>query len=300
MTDWSDKSVRGQLGKASRSRLLSKFLLTAIVAAPSSGVLAQEIDTDHLFVFSQGTDIGEAGTTEFETEANVRFGRRGDRYTAYSQELELGYIPVRNLHVFLGGSLAYFDVARVPGLDDRQRLSFNELEAEVRYRLMDRARAPFGLAVQVQPGWAAVDEISGEPGDSYAVALSLLADKEIVEGRVVAAANLGYKMEKARENGAWERQSALWISGSVMAQARSGLFVGADARHLRLYDGFGLDSRAGQATYLGPSLCWKPGGITVRAGWSAQIAGDARGIPGSLDLTNFERHQAKVSVGFSF
>lgn len=281
-------------------RFIAAIALAGALIVPSSGAIAQEIDTDHLFVFSQGTDIGDVGTIELESEANARFGKRGDRYVAYTQELEAGYIPVKNLHVFVGGSLAYFDIAGVPGFDDRQRLSFNELEAEVRYRVMDRARSPFGLAVQVQPGWAVIDERSGEPGDSYGIAFSLLADKEIVEGRVVAAVNIGYKLETARENGSWEKESALWISGSLMTRVRPGLFLGADVRHLRQYEGLGLDSRVGQATFLGPSLCWKPGKITVRAGWSTQVAGDARGLPGSLDLTNFERNQAKLSVGFSF
>jgi len=38
----------------------------------------------------------------------------------------------------------------------------------------------------------------------------------------------------------------------------------------------------------------------VIAAWSPQIAGRAANFSGSLDLTNFERHQAKVQFGLEF
>ncbi|KAB2943604.1 MAG: hypothetical protein K8F92_04720 [Hyphomicrobium sp.] len=119
-------------------RFFSAIVLIGTLTVPSVDAHAGEIDTDHLFAFSQGTDIGEVGTKELESDTNGRFGKRDGRYAAYSQEIEVGYIPIKNLHVFAGGSLAYFDIADVPELDDRQRLSFEELEIEVRYRLMDR------------------------------------------------------------------------------------------------------------------------------------------------------------------
>jgi len=35
-------------------------------------------------------------------------------------------------------------------------------------------------------------------------------------------------------------------------------------------------------------------------GWSTQVAGRAANEPGWLDLTNFERHQARLLFGFTF
>ncbi|KAB2943605.1 MAG: hypothetical protein K8F92_04715 [Hyphomicrobium sp.] len=82
---------------------------------------------------------------------------------------------------------------------------------------------------------------------------------------------------------------------------RPGLFIGVGAQHLRQYEGLTLDSLAGQATFFGPNICWHPNDIWVIAGWSTQVAGnDASGLNDSLDLVNFERQQAKLTVGFSF
>jgi hypothetical protein len=36
------------------------------------------------------------------------------------------------------------------------------------------------------------------------------------------------------------------------------------------------------------------------AAWNIQVMGRMVNEPGSLDLTNFERHQAKVRFGYNF
>lgn len=86
-----------------------------------------------------------------------------------------------------------------------------------------------------------------------------------------------------------------------MTQVRPGVFVGAEARYLRRYEGLGLDRFAGHAVFLGPTIyanlserSW------IAVGWSTQVAGRADNEPGWLDLTNFERHQARLLFGFTF
>jgi hypothetical protein len=86
-----------------------------------------------------------------------------------------------------------------------------------------------------------------------------------------------------------------------MAQVRPGIFVGAEARYLRRYEGLGLDRFAGHALFIGPTIyanlsehSW------VALAWSTQVAGRSVDDPGRLDLTNFERHQARVLFGFTF
>jgi len=58
---------------------------------------------------------------------------------------------------------------------------------------------------------------------------------------------------------------------------------------------------SGQALYLGPTVfAALPNNYWLSAALDVQVTGRAVGIPGSLDLTNFERYQAKLRVGFSF
>jgi hypothetical protein len=84
-----------------------------------------------------------------------------------------------------------------------------------------------------------------------------------------------------------------------MMRVHPRIFVGTEARYLRTYDGLGLSAFAGHAVFLGPSVFAKlPGRIA--AGWSTQVAGRAAGDPASLDLTNFERHQATFKFGVTY
>jgi len=108
-----------------------------------------------------------------------------------------------------------------------------------------------------------------------------------------------------REHGSWEKESNLNITGAVLGlwpRPVLGLnfFIGVGAQHLRTYEGLGLDSLAGQATFVGPNLCLHGRKLWIIAGWSAQVAGHASGFSDSLDLVNFERNMATLTAGFSF
>jgi hypothetical protein len=90
-------------------------------------------------------------------------------------------------------------------------------------------------------------------------------------------------------------------AAGVMVQVEPGVLLGAEARYLRAYQNLALEKFAGQALFLGPTLYARLSKrVWVIAAWSPQIAGHAAHAPGALDLTNFERHQAKVQFGIEF
>jgi hypothetical protein len=87
----------------------------------------------------------------------------------------------------------------------------------------------------------------------------------------------------------------------VTTQVRPGIFVGAEARYLRQYDGLGLDPFAGQALFLGPTMFVRLSKTLAISGvWDIQVAGHAVDVPGSLDLTNFTRYQALFRLEYNF
>jgi hypothetical protein len=128
-------------------------------------------------------------------------------------------------------------------------------------------------------------------------------DKELIPNRVIAAFNLLYGPEvtHSRETGISLQESTLGISTALMAQVRPGLLVGGEARYMRRYEGLGLDAFAGHALFLGPTVFAKLSERAwITAAWSIQVAGRSADDPGWLDLTNFERHQARLLFGFTF
>ena len=69
------------------------------------GVCAEGIDTEHLFGFMIGTDVGNVGEREFQSQTTGRFAKNGGNYRAVGQELELEFVPVKNFRVEVGAPL---------------------------------------------------------------------------------------------------------------------------------------------------------------------------------------------------
>jgi hypothetical protein len=279
------------------------LIVTAIVAFGSIIARADAIDTEHLFGFTIGTDIGEVGEKEFESNTLSRLGKRAGSYSALSQALSLEYTANQDLRLEVSAAGAYHDIVGVPGLDGRRRGTFDALSFDMRYRIVDRSHASFGLMIDAEPHWGCVDEVTGELVDRYGVDLVLAVDKELVPNRSVAAFNLLYLPEIARSRvtGIWSRQATIGVATALMAQIAPDVFAGIEARYLRSYEGLGLDGFAGHAFFVGPTIYAK---LSERSwilfAWNVQAAGRSADDPAALDLRNFERHQATLKFGLTF
>jgi hypothetical protein len=277
--------------------VVAGLLLTPILAS------AEDLESTHLFGFTLGTDVNKVGEVEGELETVGRFAKHGGSYTALSPTAGIKFIPFENFSIEPGAGLAYHNISGVQGLDDRRQWAFDTLSLELRYRVLDREHAPFGLTFGADPHWGRVDDISGEPVDRFGADFLMALDRELVANRIFAAFNLIYQPDAARSRvtGAWEHQSNLGISGALTAQVQPGVLIGAEARFMRSFDGLGLDVFTGQAFFIGPTLYAKFNErIWMSAAWSVQVAGHASNEPGLLDLTNFERHQAVLRFGYNF
>jgi hypothetical protein len=278
------------------------------LAAPGSAsaekhAKAGEVDTEHMFGFTEGSDIGEAGEKELETDSTGRFGKFDGSYNTVATTFEAKYSFSDFFRLSAGATVAYYDIAGVTGFDDRRPTALQSVSFDARFRLFDRERAPVGLTLSVAPHRGFTDETSGEGADQYGAEFRLLADRELVPGRVFAALNMSYEPEQTRPRGSEDtlRESTLGIGAALAMQVMPNVFIGAEVRSLRHYDGLGLNSFAGQALYLGPTLYATFGqGYFLSAAWNVQVWGTVAGGSGALDLVNFERHQAKLRVGVVF
>lgn len=273
-----------------------------LFALPAAGK-ADGFDTEHLFGFTIGTDVGNVGEREIEGSTTARLAKQTGSYHAVSQTLSAEFVPVENFRTEFGAALAAHDIAGVSGLEDRRQVAFGGFSADLRYRFLDRATAAFGLAVGAEPHWGRIDDISGERVNQYGVDFVVAMDKEIVTNRVVAAFNLIYQPAVMRSKfaGTWTQESTSGVATAIMLKLPSEIYLGVEGRYLRQYDGLGFDAFAGQAFFLGPTLYMQ---LSERAwvatAWSAQVAGRSVAQPGSLDLVNFERHQLRFLFGISF
>jgi hypothetical protein len=275
----------------------------AALVLSSGPVCASGLDSEHLFGLTEGSDIGAAGEREVELEFGGRGGKRGASYRvlSFATALKLTITDSFRISPFLA-----FDHHRIRGiedLDDRNRGSLGEAGVEFKFRALDRTKAPFGLTFGVTPYWGRLDETTGERVTGYSANVSVLADKELIPGALLAAVNVGY-LPGANRNlatGFWSHDSGFFASVALSGRIADGVFLAGEIRHERAYDGMGLDRLDGHAWFAGPSIYARLGEHAwLSAVWSAQIAGHAKDDPRSLDLTNFERHQMKVRLGIAF
>jgi hypothetical protein len=264
---------------------------------------AEGIDTEHIFGFMIGTDVGSVGEREFQTETTGRFGRSGGIYRALGQEFELEFVPVRNFRVEVGSTFASHLISGVPGLDDQRRLSWQGASVDFRYRFLDRETAPFGLTFATEMHAHRVDETTAESVRSFGTEFRLAFDRELVPDRVIAAFNLIYEPEWTRvvAGRTMEHDSTAGAALGVLSQVRPGFLLGGEARYLRKYEGIGLEELAGQALFIGPTAYFQLSKRSrLTASWSVQAWGRPAGSAASLDLVNFDRHQARLIFGVNF
>src|SRR4051794_14686058 len=60
-----------------------------------------EIDSEDLFGFTLGSDVGDPQELEGSIESTGRFGRRGGRYRVFSPTFEVEYTPAERLSMSL-------------------------------------------------------------------------------------------------------------------------------------------------------------------------------------------------------
>lgn len=280
--------------------LRAAILCFALLAA---GARAEGIDTEHLFGFMIGSDVGNVGEREFQSQTTGRFSRNDGSYRAVGQQVELEFVPVRNFRVELGSTFASHNIADVPGLEDRRQLSWQGVAVDLRYRFLNRDAAPLGLTFAVESHADRVDETTGAVVRSYGTEFTLAFDRELIPNVAVAALNLSYQPEWTRVigTGAAEQEATLGAALGVMVQTRPGIFLGGEARYLRRYEGIGLDELAGQALFIGPTAYFQLSKRSrLTAAWSVQAWGRQAGSNAALDLVNFERHQARLIFGVNF
>jgi hypothetical protein len=266
-------------------------------------VWAEGIDTEHLFGFMIGTDIGNVGERELQSETAGRFARNGGNYRAIGQEFELEFVPVKNVRVEFGTSFASHYIRGVPGLEDRRHSSWEGVSVDLRYRFLDRDTAPFGFTFAVESHANRIDETRAAVVRSYGTGLTLAFDRELIPNVAVTALNLIYQPEWTRLAGtrAADQESTVGAALAVMVQTRPGFFLGGEARYLRQYEGIGLQELAGQALFVGPTAYFQLSPRSrLTAAWSIQAWGRPAGSTAALDLVNFERHHARLIFGVNF
>jgi hypothetical protein len=276
------------------------FARAALAMALLSGVARAEedkssvVDTEHIFGFTEGTDIGDKGEREFEVET-VGLGGKPGGFLALGTQSTFRYDVEQGFRASLGVITDYHGIYGSPGLDDRKLYDFGGVATEFRWTLLDREKEPFGMVLSFAPQWRNRDATDGSPIEGYSMPVGVLFDKALIPKTVYAAINLYYEPDFLHSNGAWSVQKPLEFSIAGAYQIIPRVFVGMEARHLAQNK---LGFMRERALFFGPSLYLRLNDTTnVKVAWSAQVSDETTG---HLDLVNYERHQFLVQFATGF
>ncbi len=287
--------------------ILSTCLATVLLCAPAGAVEApheSDVDTEHLFGFTEGTDLGEKGERELELGAFWRNGKRPGNYNAVSGSAELKLSLADNFRVAPGVFFSRHSINGVPGLANANTGGLEGFSLELKYRVLDRAKAPFGLTFAVIPSFARLGELEGERTRDAAIGFLMAVDRELVENRLYAAANLVYEPARSRAPGAlegWRNSSGASASVALSTRVFDQFYLGGEVRYQHAADGVFLNQGTGRGLFVGPALFLRLSPKTfIAAGWNRQVSGRASGVPGQLDLDHFQRNEARLRFGYAF
>jgi hypothetical protein len=88
-------SHRRGAGKKMRAYATLLQVVLSCALLPLAGH-AEGIDTEHLFGFVIGSDVGEAGEREFQNQTTGRFAKSTGTYRALTDATELEFVPAKN------------------------------------------------------------------------------------------------------------------------------------------------------------------------------------------------------------
>ena len=263
-----------------------------------------ELETKYIFGFTSGADIGVPGEEAIEVETTTESRKRGGHYSVVEQEVELEGVPSDRFAYELSVHGTSTAVTGVEGLDDRHRVGFSGLSADLRFPILYRGpESRFGLTFQMEPEWERIDGETGEFTTTFSSGFALLADTELIPNRLYAAVNLGYAPEVGRVLGdpSFERASSTTLTGALAYRFLPKVTGGAEVEYYRAYDGLVLNDFDGHALYVGPTLHIQfTSKILLSLAYSVQVAGHAVGDARPLDLTNFTGDHANMKFEVEF
>lgn len=264
---------------------------------------AVDVDSEHMFGFTVGSDMGSAGEIEIEAESDSGMGKRAGRYLAAMNALQFKATITDRIRISPHVEFGHHAIAAVPGMADLTRTDFAAGGVEFKYRVLNRAGAPFGLTFGLDTSTGQIAAATGQRTRDYGLDFSAALDRELIADRLYGAINLMHAPSWARDPAtrAWAQSSVSGVGAALVGRIGDGVYLGGEVRYLRAHESAGWSGFSGEAVFAGPSIfVMLAPRATMTVAWNAQIAGHAQGETGALDLKNFERHQVRVRFGFGF
>jgi hypothetical protein len=243
--------------------------------------------------FNVGSDVNDYGALSGSATYNGAFGTRVGDFYGHTGTVQLSYglLPCFEIGPYVIGT-----TARNGGLFGLGSGSALGGGIELKYKFLGRDTHGVGLS----------GNLFAPTGAVYDAIASVYLDKELAPGKLYGALNVAYDFNwrNTVAAGDFTNTSILRLGAALAYQVVDGFFIGADVNHYRRYASSFFGTELGYATFVGPNFYWQvTPKVSITAAYNVQVAGKFTGfggLPGRLDLVNFNQNLLKVKLGVSF
>ena len=272
----------------------------------------KDVDTEHLFGFSEGADAGEKGQQEVVIDTVTRLGKRRagpgpSTYRVVDTRLGYQFNPADRFSIEVS---AFGDLRRartIMDVDDKSFGTFDGVAVDLKYQfLKGSAEQPLGLAVEVRPRFTRILPIEGNGANIVDTESVLQLDLQIVPNKLWYGTNISLEPAAGRLRGSGEgyRSSTFLWSNAVVGEVARDTYLGPEIRYLRGYDGTFLNRLQSEAVLIGPALHHRfTEAVWLTVAYAGQVWGrdtDPGLTRRALGLNQFERHSLRIKFGMEF
>ena len=283
-----------------RSR--SVFSLALLIPFFSVPALADE----HLFGWVLGAETLPANQTEAYQFLTYRTGKAEGTYRAFDSETELEHGFTDQFQASVALETNYFYNKGVNGprdaLNDTNAFRFGGIEISGKYRLLSPFKDPIGLALRLEGGYLAHDEVDGLKQTEGYFAPQVLLQKNYFDDTLIFDVNGGCEF-------AWGKRPAeqypreLSLTGGAGASYRfaPNWYFGLEGHIRSEFPLFELGNFEHAVVYAGPSLHYGTERWWVTLSYNYQVWGSGIHEPASGQTFAEEvKNQIRLKVGFNF
>ncbi|GEL43214.1 hypothetical protein MEX01_38050 [Methylorubrum extorquens] len=272
----------------------------------------KEVDTEHLFGFTEGADAGEKGEQEVVIDTVTRVSKRRDgpgpsTYRVLETRFAYQFNPIDKLSIEFSAFGTLRRQRNIVDLDDKSYGTFDGVSMEVKYQFLKGTKEqPLGLALEVRPRFTRILPVEGNGANIFDLESLLQIDVQVVPDKLWYGSNISFEPAAGRQRGGgpgYRSSTFLW-SNVLVGRIGENTYFGPEVRYLRGYEGIFLNQLESEALTVGPALHHRfTEKIWLTAAYAGQVWGrdaDPTLAGRALGLNQFERHNVRVKFGMEF
>lgn len=272
----------------------------------------KDVDTEHLFGFTEGADAGEKGEQEVVIDTVTRVSKRRDgpgpsTYRVLDTRFAYQFNPIDKLSIEFSAFGTLRRQRNIVDLDDKSYGTFDGVSMEVKYQFLKGTKEqPLGLALEVRPRFTRILPVEGNGANIFDIESLLQIDVQVVPDKLWYGSNISFEPAAGRQRGGgpgYRSSTFLW-SNVLVGRIGKNTYFGPEVRYLRGYEGIFLNQLESEALTVGPALHHRfTEKIWLTAAYAGQVWGrdaDPTLAGRALGLNQFERHNVRVKFGMEF